>query len=336
MIEPIRRAAVVRALPGLGDMLCAGPALRSLRAGMEPNGTLALVALAGMAPLARRVLPEVDEVIAFPGCPGIPERPEADPPWPEYAATMRTHRFDLALQMQGDGSHIDAFMPQMSARRTAGYLPGRTLPPDWLRYPDEGHEILRWTGLLQALGFPDRGTEMTFAEHPGDAAALGAVFDAAAPYACLHPGASTPPRRWPSAHFAAIGDMLAATGLRVVLTGTAAEAGVTRDVAARMCAPAIDLAGGTPLGPLGCLLRGARLLVTNDTGVAHLGAATHTPSVIVFLAADPLRWAPLDRERHRAVIARGLWTATVPPADMRLSSDLPGLDDVRAEALALL
>ena len=329
------RVAVVRALPGLGDMLCAGPALRSLRAGMAPGGHLALVALPGTEALAARVLPMIDEVIAFPGCPGIPERPVPDPPWPAFEAMMRPRAFDLALQMQGDGSHIDAFMPTLAAARTAGYRPeGRG--PDWPPYPARGHEIERWTGLMRHLGMPDRGTAMEVPEHACDREALDAALGRPpGPYACLHPGASTPARRWPAGRFAALGDALAGRGLAVVLTGSAGEAPITAAVASAMRAPALDLAGRTPLGALALLLRGARLLVTNDTGVSHLAAATRTPSVVVFLAADPERWAPLDRARHRAVVSRRLHAGAL--RAMRPSPhDVPSLGEVRAEALALL
>ena len=336
----LHRVAVVRALPGLGDMLCAGPALRSLRAGMAPGGRLALVALPGTEALARRVLPWIDEAIAFPGCPGIPERPVPDPPWPPFEAAMRARGFDLALQMQGDGSHIDAFMPAMAAARSAGYRPaGRGADPDWPPYPGRGHEIERWTGLMRHLGMPDRGTGMEFPEAEGDRAALDAALGPApGDYACLHPGASSPARRWPPVRFAAVGDALAAAGLAVILTGSGAEAPVAARVAAAMRAPALDLAGRTPIGGLAALLRKARLLVTNDTGVSHLAAATGTPSVVVFLDADPERWAPLDRARHRSVVSRRLWRdAAGPLPGLCLSArDVPSLAEVRAEALALL
>ncbi len=329
------RVVVLRALPGLGDMLCAGPALRWLRAGMAEGGHLALVALPGTEGLVARALPTIDEVIAFPGCPGIPERPVPDPPWPAFEAAMRPRAFDLALQMQGDGSHLDAFMPTLAAARAAGYRP-MSGGPDWPAYPARGHEIERWTGLMRHLGMPDRGTAMEFPEHPADREALDAALGPPlGPYACLHPGASTSARRWPPERFAALGDALAARGLAVVLTGSAGEAPVTAAVASAMSAPALDLAGRTGLGPLALLLRGARLLVTNDTGVSHLAAATRTPSVVVFLAAEPGRWAPLDRARHRAVVSRRLQGGALD--GMRLSPhDVPSLGEVRAEALALL
>jgi len=63
----------------------------------------------------------------------------------------------------------------------------------------------------------------------------------------------------------------------------------------------MDLSGALSLGGLAALLSGARLVVTNDTGVSHMADALAVPSVTIFLASDPDRWAPLDRDRHAAI-----------------------------------
>jgi ADP-heptose:LPS heptosyltransferase len=120
-------------------------------------------------------------------------------------------------------------------------------------------------------------------------------------YVCIHPGASVPERRWPVEQFAVVAGAFAARGLRVVLTGTAPEAGLTEQVARTATVDCVDLAGRTDLGVLAALLSEARLLVCNDTGVSHLAAALRTPSVVLSTGENPMRWAPADGRRHRVL-----------------------------------
>jgi ADP-heptose:LPS heptosyltransferase len=129
---------------------------------------------------------------------------------------------------------------------------------------------------------------------------------------CVHPGASVPERRWPAERFAAVARAFADRGLRVVLTGTSPEAGLTEQVAREANVACVDLAGRTDLGVLAALLSEARLLVCNDTGVSHLAAALRTPSVVLSTGDNPARWAPADGSRHRVLCAdRGVQSAEV-------------------------
>ncbi len=49
-------------------------------------------------------------------------------------------------------------------------------------------------------------------------------------------------------------------------------------------------------------MKGARLLVCNDSGVSHLAAGVGLPSVVVFRRDARERWAPPDRRLHRSVL----------------------------------
>lgn len=294
----------MRALRGLGDMLCVVPALRALRA-EYPEAKVTLIGLPWTADLLSRFDGYVNELMEFPGFPGIPEVPYDPARLARFVAGVQGE-FDLALQLHGSGTNSNSFAALLGARTTAGYyLPALWCPdPEFfLPYQAHAHEILRWLEFLEFLGVAPQGDHMEFPERPEDGETLTEEWPRwrDAPYVCLHPGAFEPERRWPAERFAEAGDALADEGFTVVLTGSGGERELTRAVASEMRAPAVDLGGRTSLGAMAALLRGASLLVCNDTGVSHLAVAVGTPSVVVFSASDPERWAPLDRERHRVV-----------------------------------
>jgi ADP-heptose:LPS heptosyltransferase len=114
----------------------------------------------------------------------------------------------------------------------------------------------------------------------------------------VHPGARLPSRRWPVERFAQVASGLAAEGWPVLITGSPAEAEVTGALAAMLGKSACDLTGKTTLGGLAALVADARLLVCNDTGLAHVASAVRTPAVIVASGSEVARWAPLNRGLH--------------------------------------
>jgi ADP-heptose:LPS heptosyltransferase len=165
--------------------------------------------------------------------------------------------------------------------------------------------VERLLALTASLGAPRAGRGLEFPVTAADrdrwarlAAERGVPGGG---YVCVHPGARWPSRRWPAERFAAVADALAGRGLAVVLTGSIGERPLTAATARLMRAPAVDLAGLTSLGTLAAGLRGASLLVCNDTGVSHLAAALGVRSVVVASGSDVSRWAPGDRARHRVL-----------------------------------
>jgi ADP-heptose:LPS heptosyltransferase len=300
-----REIGVFRALQ-LGDLLCAVPALRALRAA-APRARITLIGLAWAQQLTARLARYLDDFIVFPGWPGFPEQPCAVGALPAFLQLVHARRFDVALQMHGSGRLSNPLVAAFGARQAAGFfVPGEYCPEDGVFLPwRETHEIRRWVELVSALGAPPQGLELEFPITAADRRTLEANTVlrrlSGTDYVVVHPGAQLASRRWPFARFAAVADALAADGYVIVLTGTANETPLTRSVAAAMRAPALDAAGQTTLGAAAALIDGARLLIANDTGVGHVAAACRTPSVIAACGSDVTRWAPLDTALHRVL-----------------------------------
>lgn len=304
-IQSPRKIAVFRALQ-LGDMLCAVPALRALRAA-APHAHIALVGLPWAAGFVKRFNKYIDELLVFPGFPSFPEQPVQLSAIPNFLAQTQRHHFDLAIQMHGSGSLSNPLTMLFGAERNAGFfVPGQFCPdPQHFAPWEEGeHEILRYLRLMEFLGVPAQGTQLEFPLTDADFRALQrchSALPAPGSYVCVHPGAQLQSRRWLPQRFAEVADHLADEGWKIVLTGSAGETDLVRSVRYAMRRPALDLCGKTELGTLAALIAQARLVVSNDTGISHIAAAVATPSVVVSCGSDRRRWAPLDRAKHRVV-----------------------------------
>jgi ADP-heptose:LPS heptosyltransferase len=302
----LRRIAVFRALQ-LGDMLCAVPALRALRRA-APGALITLIGLPWAREFADRFRHYLDSFMAFPGFPGLPERAADGAALPRFLIDARARHFDLAIQLHGSGALSNPIVARFGARRQAGFYAAGAWCPDpagCIPWGEPEHEVLRYLRLMHQLGCGDGDAALEFPFEDVDRAAMRALgpLPPGGRYVCLHAGARMPSRRWPAARFAQVADGLAARGWQVILTGVANERAIAGQVLDHMTAPALDLTGRTTLGVLALLVARAGLLVSNDTGVSHLAAASGTPSVIICSGADPVRWAPLDHWRHRVLAA---------------------------------
>lgn len=116
-----------------------------------------------------------------------------------------------------------------------------------------------------------------------------------APVLALCPGAEYgPAKRWPYAHFAEVAQHKLAQGWSVWLFGSQKDAEVTAKINALAQNRCVDLAGRTGLGEAIDLMSLATAIVTNDSGLMHVGAALERPLVAVFGSSDPTHTPPLS------------------------------------------
>jgi ADP-heptose:LPS heptosyltransferase len=125
-------------------------------------------------------------------------------------------------------------------------------------------------------------------------------------------------------------------GFRIVLTGSTAESHLCRAVAHRSEVGCINTSGSLSLGELATVVANARLLLSGDTGVAHLATALGCPSVTLFGPTPPDHWGPLiDRELHRVLyVGRGIGKPHADETDPNLLRIT--VPDVVAAALSLI
>ncbi|MEU4221351.1 glycosyltransferase family 9 protein [Actinoplanes sp. NPDC026623] len=263
----------LRAL-GVGDLATSVPAIRGVRAAF-PGETLALAAPAWLTPLVD-LIGGVDRIVPTDG----------------IAPRRRRLVAKVAVNLHGRGpeSHrlLQAAKPAKLwafANAEAGHLDG----PAWT---EEEHEVRRWCRLLHHYGVPADPSDLSLS-----------IPDARVPagVTIIHPGAKSPSRRWPPDRYAAVARQLRSLGHRVVITGSASEQDLAVRVATASGLPR-DAVFSTSLRELAGLVAHARLLISGDTGIAHLATAYATPSVVLFGPMSPHRWGPpAGRPQHRAI-----------------------------------
>ncbi len=297
----------------LGDIVMALPALSALRRNF-PHARITWLIRPEFAPLIEGH-PHLDEIILF-------DRKRLASAWyhPQALAALRSlitqlrdKRFDAVLDLQG--LFRTAALARLSGcprrfgpiwrREFAHHFYTTAVPvkPEWVHVVDYYMEILK------TMGVGDRAVEFVLPAKPEAAQAVAALLGSrrieAQRYAVLIPGSAQTSKCWPAERFGALADRLAQNyGLSIVATGSAAEAPVIEEIARHAKTPIVSLAGRTSLPQLVEVMRGARIVISNDTGPGHIAAALGRPLVMMFSWSNPLRVGPY--QRPECVIARDL------------------------------
>lgn len=299
----IKKIAIFRALQ-LGDLLCAIPAIRALRFAY-PNAEITLLGLSWAESFIKRFHEYFDKCIHFPGYPGLPEQIVNINEYRNFTRIMQNENFDLLIQMQGNGTIVNPLMFQWGAKYVAGYYNAESYVDNklFIEYPDYGPEPLRHIMLMEHLGISSQGNHLEYPLYDSDIEDLKELLLPVVPkkYVIVHPGSRGAWRQWPTQYFAALADYCIEQGLTVIITGTAGEMDITREVMKDMRYHAIDLTGKTSMGAIGALIKDALILISNCTGVSHIASALKTSSIVISMDGEPERWGPTDRRIHKVI-----------------------------------
>ncbi len=137
-------------------------------------------------------------------------------------------------------------------------------------------------------------------------------------YAVFVPGSAHKSKCWPAYNFASLAEkMVAKFGLSIIVVGTRAEKPITEKIVSQAGVRVTDFAGLTSLPELVALFKGARIVVSNDTGPGHIAAALGVPLVMIFGPSNPIRVFPYHRPETLAAVdpfKRGLKPESKDPA----------------------
>ena len=272
------RYLIVR-LGSLGDVVHAIPAAAALRRA-HPD-----------APIDWLVDPRYVELLDL--APGIVRAIPLDPRagWGRLVGTVRAlrrARYEAVIDLQGLIKSA-ALTRAAGARRTIG-LPRAHLrePFAAMLYgetPDPGpdpHVIHKSLALMRVVGVTDLRIE--FPLHVPVTATAARIAEQAGPggYALINPGAAWPNKRWPPDRFGALAvalrDRLGVTS--VVLWGPGEEPLASAVVA--VARGAAVKSPSTTLTDIASLAKGARLVISGDTGPLHIAGAVGAPLVALF------------------------------------------------------
>jgi heptosyltransferase-2 len=273
----------------IGDALMAQPLLARLR-GKLPGSRIEVLAPPWVAPVARRMA-EVDEVIEA----GL-----------RHGALQLGERWRLGRGLKRRGYDQAIVLPNTWKSALVPFLAGIPVRSGYVG--ESRYGILNLLHKKKAAGEPMTVHYARLSEQPGIEPELplpfpalnfdpetikktSARFGIPSPYTVFCPGAEYgPAKRWP--YFR---ELAATLDSQIVLLGSSSD----KKEAERI--PGKNLVGQTTLDEAIDLIAGAAMVVSNDSGLMHIAAATGTRQVALFGSSSPEHTPPLS------AVARVVW-----------------------------
>jgi lipopolysaccharide heptosyltransferase II len=291
-------------IAGIGDLILASKGIRSIRRGY-PEAEIHLLTSTDAAPVARNY-PYIDRVWSFPIRELRRDKGHALAVL-GLIRRLRRFRFRLAVNLYSVASaagvlKMGLLFQAIRAEQKVGHdrygfslFLTNTIAPDTF---ENRHFAEALTSVaIAAGGIPDdKGTDIFWdrsAEDRWSPLFRGGNGASGRPVVGIHPGSDQPLKRWAPERYSLVADSLTETeGARIVLLGGPSETQIAGTIAQRMRHEAVNLAGKMSIDELSYVISRLDLLVTNDSGPMHIGAAAGTPLVALFGPSMPEQFGP--------------------------------------------
>jgi len=304
-----RRVCLIKP-SSLGDVVHALPVLSALR-DLWPDAHLAWVVNRGLRGLLDGH-PHLDEVIPFDrGSVGI--GPRGMLAFARFASSLRSRRFDLAIDLQGllrsglmtaaTGASVRVGLGDSREGAHWFYTHRIEIPPDAVHAVEK---LMRIAGALGASTTPRFYPSVSEDDRAWGAEECRAV---ARPRLVLNVGARWLTKRWPLSSFAAFAAQAARDrGAGLVIVGAPEDRSLVDELIGCLGAiPVLDLSGKTTLPRLAAVMEAADCVLSNDTGPLHLAAATGVRVVGVYTCTKIEKTGPWGP--NATAVASRVWCA---------------------------
>jgi len=215
-----------------------------------------------------------------------------------FLTRLRSRRYDLVIDFHGLlKSGVVVFLS--GGRRKLGYDSWQELSGLFLneKIPEDmtKHAVDRYLDFLRYLGAQINDVEFVLPltdETKKEAQRLRDQYHLSEKqYIAINPIAYWETKLWDNGKFARLADLIIEKlKLDVIFTGS--NKADAADILSRMTKEGINLGGKTSLLTLAEIYKGARAVITTDSGPMHLAAAVGTPVIALFGPTDPARTGP--------------------------------------------
>jgi ADP-heptose:LPS heptosyltransferase len=294
--HPPSKIIVLRA-SRIGDFINCFPALQALKTHL-PTSQLTVITLPMLFDIAKRCQ-FIDQVEPFPGYPGMADQLFDARRALSFFSQIQSKSYDLAIQMQGSGVYSNPFILMLGAKFNAGFIrsgdaPGRLDAA--LPLPESGYEVDRMLALTTFLGAPPAGRIPRLLTGPADRTKSDALLSGKPPpYIGLHASARDLTRRWSLDRYTeTVWRLQNQHGGTIVVLGEERDRNTVGSAMQKNDIEHLNLAGQTSLDELVSVIHRLSILITNDSGPAHIAYALGTPSVVIFGSGDPTRNGPVS------------------------------------------
>jgi lipopolysaccharide heptosyltransferase II len=308
----------------LGDVLMCTPAIRALRESGTDRRISLLTSPAGSA--VARFIPEIDDVLKYDAAWMKSSKPHPPSTELQLVETLRERRFDAAVifttySQSPLPSAMLCYLADIPLRLAHCRENPYHLLTDWVREPEPQeyvrHEVRRQLDLVDAIGSATGNELLSFhvsaEEAEWAAQRLRAIGIDSDPWILLHPGATAASRRYPPELWAQAADMLSLHG-PLVFTGGPEEIALVDGIRRNMRSASHSLAGMLDLGQLAAVIAQAAVMVSGNTGPAHIAAALGTPIVDLYALTNPQHtpWKVPSRVLYHDVACRNCYKSICP------------------------